>query len=101
MRIWNSIAGWHPSSACAWFLIASVLLLLAWGKAFAKEKQKEDPLDLEMLEFLGTFETANGKMIDPLQFKEHPQLSNKTVKPAPNRKFSQKPEQQKKDVNDG
>jgi hypothetical protein len=75
-------------------------VLLAWANVFAKEKKKEDPPDLEMLEFLGTFETADGKMIDPLQFKEHQQASKTTAKPTPNRNTSQKPEQQKKDEND-
>jgi hypothetical protein len=90
----------RPSKAYAWLLLASVLILLALGDGFAKEKQKEDPPDLEMLEFLGTFETAAGKMIDPLQLKENPQASNLAVKPPPNRKTSQKPEQQKKGEND-
>jgi hypothetical protein len=73
-------------------------MIPAGGNALAKEKK--DRPDMEMLEFLGTYETADGKMIDPMQFKEPPQSPEKMVKPAPDRTTSQKPEQKKKDGND-
>jgi len=98
MRIWNSTAGWRPNRACVGFLLAAALVLPAGGNAFTKEKK--DRPDMEMLEFLGTYETADCKMIDPLQLKESPQAPKKTVKPAPNRTISQKPEKNKKDEND-
>lgn len=83
---------------CAGLLLAAALVLPAGGSAFAKEKK--DRPDMEMLEFLGTFETADGKMIDPLQLKEPPQAAKKRAKPAPDRTNPQKPQQKKKDRRD-
>ena len=98
MRIWNSTAGWRPNRACAGLLLAAALLFPAGGNLLAKEK-KERP-DMEMLEFLGTYETAGGKMIDPLQLKESPQPAKKKAKPASDRTIPQKPRQKQKDGKD-
>ena len=46
----------------SWTLIAPVA-------ADAGGKEKPETPDMEMLEFLGTFETAGGKEIDPLQLE--------------------------------
>jgi len=73
-------------------------LLPAGVIAFAKEK--EAPPDMEMLELLGTFETANGKMIDPLQFKEPVQDTETKAKPPSDKTAPKKPELKKKDGND-
>lgn len=54
---------------------------------------------MEMLEFLGTYETAGGKMIDPLNLPEKPQKGKVTAKPAPERAVSKKPDQKKRDGN--
>lgn len=40
----------------------------------AKGKEKPETPDMEMLEFLGTFETAGGKGIDPLQLEDQQKL---------------------------
>jgi hypothetical protein len=78
-------------------LLAAAMVLP--GGVYALTKEKKDPPEMEMLEFLGTYETADGKMIDPLQFKESPQAAKATAKPAPDRAISKKPEQKKKDGN--
>jgi hypothetical protein len=80
-------------------LLAAALTLPAGVIAFAKEK--EVPPDMEMLELLGTFETANGKMIDPLQLKESPQATKTKAKLPSDRTTPKKPELKKKDGNDG
>ena len=99
MRIWISTAGWRTNRACAGLLLAAVLMLPAWGNAFAKEKK--DRPDMEMLEFLGTYETEDGKMIDPLQLKESPQATKTKAKPPSDNTTPKKPELKKKDGKDG
>jgi hypothetical protein len=66
--------------------------------AFAKEKSA--PPDMEMLELLGTFETANGKMIDPLQLKEPPQAAKTKAKPPPDKTAPKETDLKMKDGND-
>ena len=98
MRIWNSTAGWRTNRVCAGLMLAAALMLPAGVIVFAEEKAA--PPDMEMLELLGTFETVNGKMIDPLQLKEPPRDPKTKAKLAPGKSTPNKPEQKKKDGND-
>jgi hypothetical protein len=66
--------------------------------AFAKEKK--DRPDMEMLEFLGTYETADCRTIDLLQLKDHPQTAENRGKPVRDRAISRKTEQKMKDGKD-
>ncbi len=69
MRTWNSTAGLRKNSRAAALAAGGLVLLLAVGAA---GKEKSDSPDMEMLEFLGTFETAGGNEIDPMLLKEAP-----------------------------
>ncbi|HTP64363.1 MAG TPA: hypothetical protein VMJ66_03150 [Geobacteraceae bacterium] len=51
--------------------MAFTLVLPAGGNALAKGKARQDPPDMEMLEYLGSYETAGGGMIDPLDIPAH------------------------------
>lgn len=75
MKISISTAGWQPRKMAA---SAALLLLLGFPTAFSFGRQQtgEEP---EFLEYLGTFETAGGKELDPLAF----QLVEKAAAPAP------------------
>jgi hypothetical protein len=79
-------------------ILAGLLLLPSLGMT-----REEPPPDMEMLEFLGSFETAGGKPVDPLAFaganardtgKEQPAAAKKDVKRVRN---NDKPE--KKELN--
>jgi hypothetical protein len=59
--------------------------------------------DMEMLEFLGSFETARGKPVDPLAFAETGAKDNKKEPPAASKKDtrrSRKPEKQEQKEHD-
>jgi len=79
-------------------MLAAALMLPAGVIAFAEERAA--PPDMEMLELLGTFETVNGKMIDPLQLKEPAQATETRAKPPQVKTSPKKPELKKKDGND-
>lgn len=51
--------------------------VLAMGTAATGAAKPADPPDTELLEFLGTYETAGGKWVDPTT------LNGDTSKPAP------------------
>lgn len=51
--------------------------VLAAGTAATGAATPADPPDTELLEFLGSYETAGGKWVDPTT------LNGDTVKPAP------------------
>jgi hypothetical protein len=55
---------------------------------------------MEMLEFLGTYETADCRTIDLLQLKDHPQTAENRGKPVRDRAISRKTEQKMKDGKD-
>jgi hypothetical protein len=63
VRILTSTVGWRLPVMNARILVCSLLLSVGCGIAVAKDSL---PPDLEMLEFLGTFETVGGKEVDPL-----------------------------------
>ncbi len=79
MRTWISTAGWRMTRACIRLILAGALLLPAGAGALAKEKGKGKPPDMEMLEFLGTFETSGGKVIDPLALPAQPRKGKTTA----------------------
>lgn len=60
--------------------IISLVLLpsLGWG-------MEEHPPDPDMLEFLGRFETASGKPVDPRLFEETVKQDKKNSQPAASR----------------
>jgi hypothetical protein len=80
-------------------LILAVLVLLP-SLGMARE---EPPPDMEMLEFLGSFETARGKPVDPLAFADANARDNKKEQPAAAKKDvkrgrkTDKPEQKEHD----
>jgi hypothetical protein len=45
-------------------------LLLSVLLASGSDNPPAEPVDMEMLEFLGTFETQGGKWVDPLSLDE-------------------------------
>jgi hypothetical protein len=73
-------------------ILAIMLLVPSPGMA------RDEPLpDMEMLEFLGSFETARGKPVDPLAFADTGAKDGKREQPAAAKKDSKrsrKPEKQ-------
>lgn len=66
MKISISTAGWRPGKTAV-----SAVLSLLLGLAAVPAVGRELPVaDQDLLEFLGTFETAAGKAIDPLAFRQ-------------------------------
>lgn len=60
------INGWPNvmrSGSCVLLLLICLLPLTGWAR-------EEQPVDPELLEFLGTFVTAKGNEIDPLQLRQ-------------------------------
>ncbi len=83
------IATWYKRVVIAWLLVP-----LVCAAAGAADKASPPP-DPEMLEFLGTFETADGKGIDPFLLEKSPQqpaASNKNGerKPVPRKAAQEK-----------
>ena len=70
MKISNSTAGWRPGRTAASAVILCMAAFVA-GAALGGSRQQAPP-DADLIEFLGTFETASGKEIDPLLLKEEP-----------------------------
>ena len=58
-------------------IIAAVVLFPSLGMA-----RDEPAPDMEMLEFLGSFETAGGKPVDPLAFADTGAKDSKKEQPA-------------------
>lgn len=83
MRTWNSTAGWRKNSRAAALAAGGGLVLLLAAGAAGKEKAVDAP-DMEMLEYLGTYETAGGNEIDPM-------LLNKAPKPGKARENERQP----------
>ena len=79
-------------------IIAGMLLIPSHGMA----RDKTAP-DMEMLEFLGSFETAGGKPVDPLGFVDSAAKENKKEQPdAANKdkRHRQRPEKQEQKERD-
>jgi hypothetical protein len=78
--------------------IVGIVLIPALGMA-----RDEPAPDMEILEFLGGFETARGKPVDPLGFADYAQKENKKESPdtaKKDRKRSRKPEKQEQKERD-
>jgi len=78
MRTLNSTVGWRRAAMNARLLVCILFLGVGCGIAVAKDAL---PPDLEMLEFLGTFETAGGKDFDPLLLEGEPRAVKQPQKP--------------------
>lgn len=80
-------------------IIAGIVLTPALALA-----RDEPASDMEMLEFLGSFETAGGKPVDPLGFADAATKENKKEQPDAakmDKKRSRKPQkQEQKDRDD-
>jgi len=80
------------------FIIVCIVLIPSVGLA-----RDEPAPDMEMLEFLGGYETARGKPVDPLGFADYATKENNKVPPdvtQKDKKRSRKPEkQEQKDRN--
>ncbi len=74
-----------------------LILLLAAGAA---GKEKPESPDMEMLEFLGTYETAGGNEIDPLLLNEAPKPGKGREKERQPAGKTTKPEKKKKTERD-
>lgn len=70
MKTWNSMAGWRTTNVRAEWLSISLCVLVHVAEAAPRD---HDPLpDMEMLEFLGSLEMANGQRVDPLELEDMP-----------------------------
>ena len=98
MRTSNSTAGWRKNSRVAALATAGGLVLLLAAGAAGKEKA--DSPDMEMLEFLGNYETAGGKEIDPLLLKEAPKTGKVGEKESRSGKKPAKPDKKKTERDD-
>jgi hypothetical protein len=80
-------------------LIIGILVLLP---SHGMTREEATP-DMEMLEFLGSFETASGKPVDPLGFADFPAKDSRKEPPAAAKKEKArriKPETQEKKERD-
>jgi hypothetical protein len=79
-------------------LLVGLVLMPSLGTA-----HKEPAPDMEMLEFLGSFETARGKPVDPLAFADTGAKDTKKEQPAAAKKdskHSRKPDKQEQKEHD-
>ena len=62
-------------------IIGLVWLLILSPAGFSSEEKKpaaeaEDPAFMELIEFIGSFETADGRWLDPLELEEMKELDS-------------------------
>ena len=79
MKIWIFTAGWQLIKRIEFFIIG-LAVVLSGGNISAK--QAPDNPSMDMLEFLGSFETADGKEIDPMKLGDEPAPRKAASKPA-------------------
>jgi hypothetical protein len=79
MKTWTFTAGWLLKKEISRFVIVVTVLLLAVN---ALGKQSPAGPSMDMLEFLGTFETAGGKEIDPMKLEDEPITRKTSAIPA-------------------
>jgi hypothetical protein len=79
MKIWNFTAGWQLKKRIE-LIIIGLAVILSGGNISAK--QAADNPSMEMLEFLGSFETAGGKEIDPMKLQDEPAKQKAASRPA-------------------
>ncbi len=84
--------------------IASSLILVGLVLMPSLGMAREEPApDMEMLEFLGSFETARGKPVDPLAFADTGAKDSKKEQPTAAKKGSKrsrKPDKQEQKEHD-
>ena len=72
MKIWIFIFGWKmktmPAKAML-TLLTSIFFSSLASMAIAEDQTEEEIPDIEFLEFLGSFETPNGKWLDPMEIE--------------------------------
>lgn len=67
---WTSITGWLSNIRVARTLMMSVLLVAPL--VAAAPPVAEPPPDMDFLEFLGSWQTRDGRWVDPLQVEDLP-----------------------------
>jgi len=82
-----------------------ILLVLVLASGVAAAERKPVPPDPDMLEFLGTFETAGGKDVDPFHLNEDasaglPAGKSANGKPVIKKKPGEKIPPKERDIND-
>lgn len=75
-------------------LLIAVVVTCAAAVAGAREAPPRP--DMDLLEYLGTFETAGGKAVDPMELREMPPPNKSLQRPAPDRKSREKKKTEKK-----
>jgi hypothetical protein len=68
-------------------LLGAIILACA---AVAGARDVPPGPDMDLLEYLGTFETAGGKAVDPVQLKEVPPAETKPQRPVRDKKAKEK-----------
>ena len=68
MRTWNSTNGWMSMSFPVRVLVLLTWLVSMW--AYAEGKTNDEVPAMELLLFLGEWETDNGEWIDPGEFED-------------------------------
>jgi len=76
MTTWTSIGGWQMRAWKAEYL-ALLLTMMCQGAVAAPPKEEPAP-DLELLEYLGSFQTDDGTWVDPGHLAEMPLPEPKT-----------------------
>lgn len=93
--------GWHPLTMTGRNLLIIVGMAFLASAAWAGGTLP--PPDIEMLEYLGTFETSGGKAVDPMDLRDSPQSGNSRKQalpgnPAQERKKTEKAGRRKNPV---
>lgn len=78
------------------FHLPVVIVLVFLFAAIAPAREKAERPDMEMLEFLGTYQTAEGKEIDPMFLQEAKGPATDREKPRQQEK-SKKPKKKEKE----
>ena len=63
---------------------------LTWMAATAVAKEAQPLPDADLLEYLGTFETAGGNMVDPMELKEQQPPKKSPQRAVPDKKAKEK-----------
>lgn len=92
MKTWNSMAGWQRTSVRAEWLAIGLWAL--FHVAEAAPRDAGPVADIDFLEFLGSWETGDGKWVDPSHLDEMPlfEIKEKDEK-AVDRAVTSKPKQ--------
>ena len=70
MRIWISTTGLQRKKSVVGKGLLMVMFFLMSMAGVAVQGTEKDPPSLELLEFLGEWETETGRWVDPTQFKD-------------------------------